>query len=261
MKKLITFGSNGWMPNSNRETMSFAVEISNSLILFDLGTGISRLDSQLGQELLKNYQEVIIFLSHYHLDHIIGLHYLPRFMVDKRVTIAGPGKYYYDQTIEKMLEQICRSPYFSLELSSFPFDIQFQELKPGCCTFAGIDVDVTLLSHSAPCFGYKVEDVVYLTDTKYNPTLTSFCKKSKLMLHEAMYDAMGFSELSSTLKAEHSNVLDVAKLASLSDVSTLVLTHLNPAYSEMRLENMLSDAQKIFAHTLLAKDLSVILID
>jgi len=81
------------------------------------------------------------------------------------------------------------------------------------------------------------------------------------MLHEAMYDAMGFSELSSTLKAEHSNVLDVAKLASLSDVSTLVLTHLNPAYSEMRLENMLSDAQKIFAHTLLAKDLSVILID
>lgn len=260
MKKLVTFGSNGWMPSSSRETMSFAVEVSNSLVLFDLGTGVSRLDSQLGQELLKNYHEIIIFLSHYHMDHIIGLHYLPRFMVNKRVIMAGPGEYYYNLTIEKILEQICRSPYFSLELSSFPFDIQFQELKPGCCTVGGVDVDVTFLSHSAPCLGYKVEDVVYLTDTntKCNPALTSFCKRSKLMLHEAMYDTLGFSELSSTLKADHSNALDVAQLASNSDVCALVLTHLNPAYSEMRLKNMLSDAQKIFARTTLATDLSII---
>jgi ribonuclease BN (tRNA processing enzyme) len=71
----ITFlGTAGWMPNDQRETASIAVRVGSSLILLDAGTGIRRLVTD--PALHGGVESIHVMLSHFHLDHVVGLSYL-----------------------------------------------------------------------------------------------------------------------------------------------------------------------------------------
>ncbi len=64
-------------------------------IMIDAGTGVSRLVER--PDLVDGIESLDILLSHFHLDHIAGLAYLPAIELSSRTTVWGPGKLLYGQ--------------------------------------------------------------------------------------------------------------------------------------------------------------------
>ena len=77
--KIIPLGIGGWIPNEIRQTACVVVIKDSHAVVFDLGTGISRLLEGRLKDLLDGISKLDIFLSHYHLDHVVGLTWLPKF--------------------------------------------------------------------------------------------------------------------------------------------------------------------------------------
>lgn len=266
MRKIIPFGTSGWMPTINRQTMCMAYEDSTSLIFFDIGTGISLLASQTGQKLLKRHHTIIILISHYHMDHIAGLLYLPRFLRDKRVIIAGPGKGIYKESTETILSNLSSSPFFATSFTQYPMNLSFFDVAIGRNTVNKLTFHAQLQDHSDPTLGYRINDIVYLTDTIPSLSSFEFIKGSNILIHESMLDKRDFNNALHDWQTKekpiiHSNADSVAELAKLAEVDKLILTHFNPSYSEQRLKNMLSEAKSKFSSTILAKELEEINID
>jgi ribonuclease BN (tRNA processing enzyme) len=144
MKRVIALGTAGWMPTATRQTMCYAYETRKNLIIFDLGTGISRLSTKLGQELLRKYNPIYVFLSHYHLDHLAGLLYLPRFFKNNNVIVAGPGASIYGRSVQEILNGLSSRPYFALPLSEYSIKFEFVDLHQGKNRINSLDVEVNL---------------------------------------------------------------------------------------------------------------------
>ena len=82
--KLILLGTSGYHPSDRRQTPCLAIPACG--VVLDAGTGMYRLGRYLKTD------EVDIFLTHAHLDHVIGLTYLFSVMWEhplRRVTVHG----------------------------------------------------------------------------------------------------------------------------------------------------------------------------
>jgi len=92
--------------------------------------------------------------------------------------------------------------------------------------------------------------VTYSGDCIYDENLIKLAKDSKILIHEATY-----LEEDKDIEKLHSSVLDAAKIAKLSNVELLVLTHLSRRYqSKEDLEKILNEAKSIFPNTIIAED-------
>ena len=262
--KAAVLGSMGWIPAKNRHTCCYCLEYKDKLIIFDAGTGMARFDEPWAREILKRYRNVLLLLSHYHMDHTAGLIYLPFFFKDKTVHIAGPGKSLYGRSVKDILSSLITPPYFGRPLWDFPMDLEYHDLGSGSAVIDGITVTAVLQEHSDPSLGLKIEDrVCYITDTACNRTTVDFVSDCKLLLHETWLDMEDYTELArqgetspralKTLKS-HSSVQHVAEAARDAGVDYLLMIHLNPEYDEPRLSKMERHAREIFPGSHLARD-------
>jgi len=254
----------GWIPTGDRHTCCYCLEYDNTLIIFDAGTGIARFDEPWGREVLKHYDKILLLLSHYHMDHVAGLIYLPFFFKDKAVHIAGPGKSIYGSSVKDILSGLITPPYFGRPLPDFPMDLEFHDLGTGSAAIEGIAIDTILQEHSDPSIGIKIDNsVCYLTDTACNRDTVDFAANCQLLLHETWFDMKDYTAFLQQSKASpdalkpletHSPVNRVAGAARDASVDSLLLVHLNPRYDENRLTAMAHDARTIFPNSHLAID-------
>jgi ribonuclease BN (tRNA processing enzyme) len=254
----------GWMPAEKRQTCCYCLEVDNRLIILDAGTGLSRFAEPAGQSLLKKYQEINILISHYHLDHIIGLIYLPRFFKEKTVHIAGPGKSIYGKRAEDILTQMITPPYFGRPLKQFPMKFHFYDPDETTEQVNGIPLQIITQEHRDPSLGIKLDNsTCYITDTCCSSQTIPFARNCQLLLHEcwfdsqdyiqAKYNSPSYPELKELLKF-HSHIDGVVDIALKAKVHSLMLIHLNPTYSENRLNKMSNYAKKLFSNSILAAD-------
>ena len=110
-------GSAGWIPGTN-ETSCIMVENRGELFILDAGTGMSNLRKY--REVLDRYDTVHLLLSHYHLDHMIGLIYIDPFIREKRFRVYGPERMAYPETTEYYLHAFLRKEFFPEVLTLFP---------------------------------------------------------------------------------------------------------------------------------------------
>lgn len=161
--RLSFMGTNGWYTTRTGNTISALLETPESHIVLDAGEGLGLLPG-----FAKGRgKRIDLFLSHFHLDHIFGLHLLPRLAALKRIRIFGqPG------TI-RILSGFVNHPFtasFS-ELEGIGLDVSVHELKVGINRIDGADYSVVAapLVHADPCWGYRFEvggkAVAYCTDT------------------------------------------------------------------------------------------------
>jgi len=254
----------GWIPVRDRHTCCYCVEYNGRLILLDAGTGVSRFSEPALAAITDKYDKVYILLSHYHLDHIAGLIYLPHFFKGKEVHIAGPGKAIYGANVKEILTTITTSPYFSRSISDFPMKVYFHNLRTGGKKIDGLEVTTILQEHSDPSLGIKIENsLCYCTDTTTSVFTASFAGNCKVLLHESWFDNEDYQGLIRQMDSSpdarkalssHSNVEAVGEIASAAQVEALMLIHLNPDYSPRRLAAMEKQARAIFPNSFLAQE-------
>lgn len=257
MARLYVLGGGGWVPRPKRSTNCFLLETRRSAILFDCGAGAARLGDAMVQAALKRVPRVLVLLSHYHHDHVEGLHYLPFFLRDHEVVVACPPSKTTGHAAADVLARFGGEPLLPKPFATwgplFPKGFEIVELREGRNRVMGESVEVAPQPHSDPVVGFRVRDVVYLTDTTARPESAAFAKDAALLIHDAWLDADDQAAGVEDLRT-HGVATGAALVARDAGARELILAHLNPAYDEARLERMRFDAAKTFPRTHLADD-------
>ena len=108
-------GSGGWMPTESRETGCVLLRSHDSALLLDAGTGVRRLATQ--PTLLEGATRLDVVLTHFHLDHVCGLSYLPA--VPLRATAWAPGRWLYGRSSDALLGPLLGPPVSAFERAEF----------------------------------------------------------------------------------------------------------------------------------------------
>jgi ribonuclease BN (tRNA processing enzyme) len=172
----VTFlGTNGWYDTLTGNTCSVLVQSDDYDIIFDAGNGIAKADQYISQE-----RPTFLFISHYHLDHVTGLHTLVKFRLRQPLQILGqPG-------IRELLRSLVREP-FTVPFDELPFPVQINELDEGLHEVP-FPVECRLLVHPVPCFGYSVtldgRKITFCTDTGVCDNAVILSRNADLLITE-----------------------------------------------------------------------------
>lgn len=251
-------GTLGWMPRGARETTCFAVRSGASLLVFDAGTGLRRLLDPEHAGLLEGAEDVHLFLSHYHLDHVCGLAYLSGVLAGHDVVIHPPAEVFTGVDPLAAVAELVRRPYNPVDLA----DMKRVRVRPASAEteVAGHVVRLRSQRHSDTSVSFRLDDeLVIATDTSPDPDAALFAEGAGLWLHEAWYWAgdPALATVSEELRpgyAAHSEATAVAGLAARAGVSRLILVHLNPLAGESSYLPMRDAARTVFAHTDVVED-------
>ena len=237
--QVVLLGTGGYHPSELRHTA--CIMLPELGIVFDAGTSFFRVRELLCTSTLD------IFLSHAHLDHVIGLTYLGNVLREKdvaRVTVHGAADKL--RAIEQHL--------FSADL--FPVEPPYVSAPLDTVTALSGDVEVTsfTLDHPGGSRGFRVDSptgtMAYVTDTTTEIDYLSQIADVDVLIHEC-YFTDEFAAIAR--QSGHSCTSAVARIASAANVGMLVLVHVNPLNDdEDPIE--LDVARKIFAETHLGVD-------
>ena len=218
---LWVLGSAGWMPRAGQETSCFLLEVDDQLVMLDAGTGVANLG--LVTEVLRRHDRLSILLSHYHLDHLVGLMYLKRFVADKRVDVYGPGRPVYPKSTEEYLGDMLQDALYSSGPFGFAQEVHYHDYSGKDFRVGDLPVAVRAQSHSAPSFELRVGDLVtYATDTSFDTTAWEESAPSKLLLHECWQVGAG--------DPRHTSVEALAAGLPRERFGRVLLIHHNPSW-------------------------------
>ncbi len=243
--KLALLGTTGYHPNAIRHTSCYMLPEQG--IVFDAGTGMFRLPQFLQTDTLD------IFLSHSHLDHVVGLSYLLGLLYGRemrRVTIHGEAE---------KLQAVKDHIYAPLIFPVAP-DWEFRPLAASPFACGDAQVSWFPLQHPGGSVGFRLDwpdrSLAYVTDTtaKTDSPYIEAVSDVDLLLHECNFP----DSLADFAKPTgHSFTSAVAKLAQTARVKKLLLTHLMPSSPEVDPVG-LDTARAIFPATEIAEDEAVV---
>lgn len=235
------------MPSEARETTCVLIRDGDRALLLDAGTGTRRLITN--RDLLAGVDHLDIILTHFHLDHVCGLTYLPALPVS--ASVWGPGAWLYGAETGAILEGVCDPPISPSNLSSA---YAMSELRPGQQLIGGFEVRTSAQPrHWAPTTAIRIGDqLALLTDTPYEPSSARVADGVNRLLHEA------WSSSAAPIGPEHdATAADAARVAREAGAANLTLVHLNPTLDG--LSHLVEDAASSFNHTTLGHDMMLLL--
>ncbi|MBE3074306.1 MAG: MBL fold metallo-hydrolase [Actinobacteria bacterium] len=253
-------GTGGWIPTPRRETTCAILSRPESLFIFDAGTGLARLLEEKFRPELKPDREIHLFLSHYHLDHVAGLVYLPAMFKGRTVHLHAPAADITGYDPHEIIAGLIRKPFNPQSLDALSLTLSIEPLGEGKHDIAGATVRVRQQIHADPSVAYRVDDqLVFATDTAADPATAVFAAGADLLVHEAWIDGVeaddpATEQIAREAYVAHTSARQCAGLAAAAPVRELILCHLNPLRSDGYHEQMLAAARKIFPPTRILED-------
>ena len=173
-------------------------------------------------------------LTHFHLDHVCGLAYVPALPV--LPTIWAPGRWLYGPASEELLAPLRTAPISPSEAAELG---EVRELGPGAQAVGPLPrrdarAAPPLGSHRP---GIRVEDdLALITDTAYEPESADFARGVTHLLHEAWS-----SSAHPVAQAGDSTAAEAGMVARAAGAHHLTLVHLDPRLPDE--EELLADAR------------------
>jgi ribonuclease BN (tRNA processing enzyme) len=242
---LTILGGGGWFPAHGRQTACALLRHGDAAIMIDAGTGVGRAMER--PELLAGVERLDIVLTHFHLDHVSGLAYLPALGLCPNTTIWGPGALLYDTPTHVLLDQVSHEPFHPVPLEDQ--EILVRDLPGREIELAGVRIEIRRQDrHSAPTLGLRIEDTLaWITDTAYDPDSAAFAAGCATLAHEAW-----FTSSEPRNRDIHSAAAEAGRVASDAGVDQLLLIHLPPF--EEGVGALLEEAAEVVQRVELALD-------
>jgi len=241
-------------------TSSLCIKIGERRLIFDGGLGTI----PLGRAALEE-KDHVIFLSHLHYDHLVGLPFFaPLFSRGHRVRVFAPA------TMVEALKAFWGPPYFPLRLQDLPAEVQILPTPEGEVDLADL---LSLPSreghpklftrfldrHYHPMDGVMMhrvsfhgKDVVYATDIEVPSggdidAVSHFCMDADVLICDTQYED---KEYAGHYEGFGHNSMDMTiRLTQASTIKQLILFHHAPDRDDVALAHLQEVARARFPHT------------
>jgi ribonuclease BN (tRNA processing enzyme) len=245
LDELTILGSGGWFPAHGRHTACALIRSGSSAIMIDAGTGISRLVER--PDLLAGIKRLDVVLTHFHLDHVSGLAYIPAIRLPAETTLWGPGELLYGVSTQSLVGRLINHPFHPVPVDERQMVIR--DLPAGEVELNGVRMDTRRQDrHSAPTLGLRFDDdLAWVTDTAPDPATQSFVSGCRVVAHETW-----FTSGQPQNPDVHSSAAQAADLAAQAGSEQLLMIHLPPFAAS--LEDLLDEAHGRFPGAELARD-------
>ena len=252
--KLVLLGTGAGPVSGRTRRMTSHVMVSNgAAYVLDCGLGITDRFAQAG---LPFEQVRSIFITHHHPDH--NIEYGP-FMVVGWVQGMKPSvRAFGPPPLKEMTADFMRFAKTTIEFWSEDFKMApLGMIEVGEISAAGpvtedenVKVTSVIVEHPPvrPALGYRFDfhdrSIAFSGDTVPVAAMAQLAKGADVLVHEAMYvpavetyirgaiargRPVSFDAFMAHMKADHTSVEDVGRIAQEAGVKTLVLSHLTPA--------------------------------
>ncbi len=264
--KVEFWGVRGSAPVSGRSYVKYGghtpcatVESSTgALVIVDAGTGLKRLGEKLAGRMGSRELELHLFLTHFHLDHVLGLPFFAP-LYSPQATIhfhaAAPPR-----ETEKYLSGLMLGRYFPVAFRETAARKVFHRVGDDSISVGKLKISSCPLNHPQGSVAYKVEEkdahVVFATDTEppergMDERLAGFINGVACYICDATFTPREYRMRQGW---GHSTWLEGTKLARHAGVRHLVLSHLNPDHPDGRIDEMVRQARREFRHTAAARE-------
>ncbi|MBN1758145.1 MAG: MBL fold metallo-hydrolase [Chitinispirillaceae bacterium] len=269
--KIRYWGTRGSIPTPGKDTIVYggntaclSVEIGESILIFDAGTGIR----VCGNDLMSRGKKITtsLFISHTHWDHIQGFpFFIPAYVPGNRLTLYGPPSDIQDQGLKQIMEFQTKYEFFPISLAQLGADIQYVNCKEGKIDTGEFEMYTCRINHPIACLAYKLvhdgkvfiyggdhepyrniyrdgsggegmdEDFLEELDRnaeEQNAKIIDFCKNADLVSWDGQYTE---EEYQSKIGWGHSSHEADIELARKASIKHMIITHHEPMNSDEKL--------------------------
>jgi ribonuclease BN (tRNA processing enzyme) len=228
--KLATLGSAGYLPSFGRQTMSFLVVDGETRLLLDAGTGLGRILEPAIAALLPPGERLDILLTHYHLDHVVGLSYLAGMSKERPLRIFAP-KAPLVAAGPEAIDRLLSPPLFPVTMDRWSMPIEVVPYSATELAIGSLELRLRSQRHPGGSVGVRIGDrLAYVTDTVMDPATVAFVSGVELLLHEVWLSEEE-AIVEEAAKTGHSDAGAVADLAREAGVGRLWVVHHHPRRS------------------------------
>ncbi len=222
-------------------TSCVEVRCGGRTLVFDAGTGIRALGDTLCRQ---GDGQVDLFLSHTHLDHIVGFPFF-RFAYESTKTVRlWAGHLLPERTIEGVLRALMAAPFFPVSLDIMSARIEFRDFNAGETLRPGDEVVIrtAALDHPDRATGYRVEyngkSVCYVTDTRHiegapSREILDLIADADIVIYDAMFTDDEFSNFRDW---GHSTWEECLRLCKAANARIPVIFHHLPSRDDRALD-------------------------
>lgn len=246
--KIYFLGTNGWYSSPTGDTPCILIDSRDRYVIFDAGNGIYKVDKY-----IKENKPISLFISHFHIDHISGLHILNKFNFRQGIDV-------YMARGRKKDFNIFVNPPYTIGITKskknvyvLKTDIRLHELEEGESNI-GFPVIMKKLYHAYDDHGFRIvlegKIIAYSGDTSIVSNSFAIAKDADLLIHEC-------SNISSSENSwGHTNPIQTTQFAKDAMVKKLVLTHFGAHLYDTLIKRKEAEktAKKIFSNTIAATD-------
>jgi ribonuclease BN (tRNA processing enzyme) len=282
--KLVLLGTAaGPVPGRSREMTSHVMLSNGAAYVLDCGMGVTNQYARTGIPFsaLKS-----IFITHHHADH--NIEYGPLLIVGWIQGMHLDVRAFGPPPLKQMTEDFMRA--YKTTVDFWAEDLKMQPLASVAVqevSAAGpvtqddnVKVSAIIVEHPPvkPALGYRFDfkdrSIAFSGDTVPLEAVATMAKGADVLVHEAMYmpalekylrdqiakgRPVKFEPYMAHMKADHTRVEDVGRIAQEAGVKTLVLSHLTPALDSITDAMWRAPAAKYFkGEIIVGKDLMVV---
>lgn len=252
------WGTRGSIPSPGPDTVRYGgnttcIEVSDGTtrLIFDAGSGIRPLGKDVFE---KGPNEIHIFLTHFHWDHIQGFPFFsPLYDPDDTIRVFGPKQ--KDIDVQNLFAGQMGPIYFPVPFSVVAAQMEFHHLNEGGYETNGFSMEVIRVRHPSFVVGYRIsfggkvvcfipdnelEGGQYEVEPGFESRIVDFVGDADLLIHDSMYTD---EEYPSRMGWGHSTFEQSLQLAREGGVKDLLFFHHDPTRTDGELDEIVARMQ------------------
>jgi phosphoribosyl 1,2-cyclic phosphodiesterase len=229
-------------------------------LIFDAGTGIRALGSSLAGQTGLNAH---IFLTHTHIDHIIGFPFFrPAYNPHNCFEIWTGHLTARQGGLQKVLAGLMSGPIFPVPIDIMHACIAFNDFTAGdrLQPLSGINVRTASLNHPQGATGYRIDfagkSICYVTDTEHregrlDQNILTLIDGADMVIYDSTYTD---EEYASYRTWGHSTWQEGLKLCEAAGARTFVAFHHDPEHDDLFMDGVARDLERIRPGSIVARE-------
>ncbi|MEA2781099.1 MAG: hypothetical protein QOK29_2643 [Rhodospirillaceae bacterium] len=240
-------------------TSCVEVRCGEHLLIFDAGTGLRPLGVRLkGQSSL----EIDLFLTHSHLDHIVGIPFFkPLFDAGNKVSFWA-GHLLPERNLRDVLCTMMVPPLFPVPIDIFAAKTSYNDFAVGQTLQPrpGVTLRTAQLNHPNGATGYRIDydgkSICYVTDTehvagKLDANILSLIEGADMLIYDSTYTEAEYPRYKGW---GHSTWSEGLRLAEAAGVKTFVAFHHDPSHDDEFMDGVADALAKARPGSLVARE-------